>query len=111
MITLWFCDLNLLTQNIERSPFRRRPCKNRKCNSLFVSFTPAESKVALKSIRLKFRRLRARMATELSISQLAKWLNSIIHGWIGYYGRYCRSALDGMYSHVNKALVRWARQV
>ncbi len=90
--------------------FRRRPCKNRKLNIMFVSFTPAVSKVALKSMRLKIRKLRVRMATELSIAQLAKWLNPIISGWIGYYGRFTRSALYGMCRHVNKALVRWARR-
>jgi hypothetical protein len=32
------------------------------------------------------------------------------NGWIGYYGRYSRSALYAMCRHVNKALVRWARR-
>ncbi|PAJ71580.1 group II intron reverse transcriptase/maturase [Pseudoalteromonas sp. NBT06-2] len=90
--------------------FRRRLCKNRKRNSMFINFTPAVSKSALKSMRLKIRKLRIRMATELSIAQLAKWLNPIINGWIGYYGRFTRSALYGMCRHVNKALVRWARR-
>jgi group II intron reverse transcriptase/maturase len=90
--------------------FRRRLCKNRKRNSIFINFTPAVSKSALKSMRLKIRKLRVRMATELSITQLAKWLNPIIQGWIGYYGRFTRSALYGMCRHVNKALVRWARR-
>lgn len=90
--------------------FRPRLCKNSKRNSLFVSFTPAVSKVAMKSMRLKIRKLRVRMRTELSIEQLAKWLNPIISGWIAYYGRYYRSALYGMCRHVNKALVRWAKR-
>jgi group II intron reverse transcriptase/maturase len=91
--------------------FRRRLCRNRKRNSLFVNFTPAVSKVALKSMRLKkIRKLRAQKRTELSIEQLAKWLNPIISGWIAYYGRYCRSALYAMCRHVNTMLVRWARR-
>ena len=90
--------------------FRRRLCKNRRRNSLFVNFTPAVSKIALKAMRLKIRKLRVRMATELSIDQLAKWLNPIIQGWIGYYGRFTRSALYAMCRHINKALVRWARR-
>ena len=61
--------------------FRRRLCKNRKRNSMFINFTPAVSKSALKSMRLKIRKLRIRMATELSIAQLAKWLNPIINGY------------------------------
>ena len=90
--------------------FRRRLCKNRKRNRLFVSFTPAVSKMAMKAMRLKIRKMRVRMRTEMSIEQLAKWLNPIIQGWIAYYGRYYRSALYGMCRHVNKALVRWARR-
>lgn len=90
--------------------FRRRLCRNTKRNSVFVSFTPAVSKSALKSMRLTIRKLRVRMATNLSIAQLAQWLNPIINGWIAYYGRYCRSALYAMCRHVNKALVRWARR-
>ena len=34
----------------------------------------------------------------------------LIQGWIGYYGRFCRSELYGMCRHVNKVLVRWARR-
>ncbi|MEZ8310568.1 group II intron reverse transcriptase/maturase [Vibrio splendidus] len=90
--------------------FKRRLCKNTKRNSMFISFTPAVSKSALKSMRLKIRQLRVRMKTELSIAQIAKWLNPMINGWINYYGRYCRSALYGMCRHLNKALVRWARR-
>ena len=48
--------------------------------------------------------------SELSIAQMAKWLNPMINGWINYYGQYYRSALYGMCRHVNKALVRWARR-
>ena len=54
--------------------------------------------------------MRIRMRSDLSIEQLAKWLNPIINGWISYYGRYTRSALYAMCRHVNKALVRWARR-
>jgi len=90
--------------------FRRRLCRNRKRNSVFVNFTPAVSKAALKSMRRKIRTLRVRMCTELSLEQLAKWLNPMINGWLNYYGRYTRSALYGMCRHINKTLVRWARR-
>lgn len=90
--------------------FKPRLCKNRKRNSLFVNFTPAVSKTALKGMRLRIRKLRVRMWTHLSIEEVAQKLNPIIRGWIEYYGCYCRSALYGMCRHVNKALVRWARR-
>ncbi|WP_340124165.1 group II intron maturase-specific domain-containing protein [Methylobacter svalbardensis] len=44
-------------------------------------------------MRLKIKKLRVRMRTELNIAQLARWLNPIISGWIAYYGCYYRSAL------------------
>ncbi|MEA3484024.1 MAG: group II intron reverse transcriptase/maturase [Pseudomonadota bacterium] len=90
--------------------FRRRLCKNSKRNSVFINFTPAVSKVALKSMRVKIRKLRIRMRADLSIDQIARWLNPIINGWITYYGRYTRSALYAMCRHVNQALVRWVRR-
>ncbi len=90
--------------------FRGRHSRNAKSDRLFVGFTPALSKSALKAMRLKIRQLRVRMKTELSIEQMAKWLNPIINGWINYYGRYCRSALYAMCRHINKALVRWSRR-
>ena len=89
--------------------FRRRVCKERKRNRVFVSFNPAVSTVSLKAMRLKIRKLRVRKRTEMSIEQLAQWLNPMINGWFNYYGRYYRSALYRLSHHVNKALVRWAR--
>jgi hypothetical protein len=68
--------------------FRRRLCKNRKRNSLSVSFTLTVSKVAMKSMRLKIRIVCVRMPTEMSAEQLAKWLNPIASGWIDYFDRY-----------------------
>ncbi len=90
--------------------FRRRLCKNRKRNSMFVNFTPAVSKGALKAMGLKIRKLRVRMRSELNIEQLVRWLNPLINGWIAYYGRFSRSGLYPMCRQVNKTLVRWARR-
>lgn len=90
--------------------FRRRLCKNRKRNSMFVNFTPAVSKVALKAMRLKIRKLRVRMKSHLSIEQVARWLNPLIRGWLAYYGRFYRSAMYDLCRHLNKTLVRWARR-
>jgi len=90
--------------------FRRRLCRNSKRNSVFVNFTPAVSKTAMKSMRQRVRTLRVRARTELSLEPVAKWLNPILNGWINYYGRYSRSALYGLCRHLNMTLVRWARR-
>lgn len=88
--------------------FRPRLSKTRNGNTLFCSFSPAVSKVALKSMRFKIRKLGVRYRTDLNLIEIAAWLNPYIRGWLQYYGRYCPSAMYAMCRHVNKTLVRWA---
>lgn len=88
--------------------FKPRLVKNTKRDSLFVSFTPAASKSALKSIRKKVRELNVSNRTDLSLNDLARWLNPILNGWLNYYGKYRRSEMYSIWRHFNKTLVAWA---
>jgi RNA-directed DNA polymerase len=88
--------------------FRARVCKNTKRNKLFVSFTPAVSKTALKTMRAKTREKDLRNRTDLSLNQIAKWYNPVLQGWLNYYGRYYRSGMYPVWRHFNKTLVAWA---
>ncbi len=47
---------------------------------------------------------------DLSIEQIAKWINPKLNGWINYYGRYTCSELYSVFRYINKALVRWGRK-
>lgn len=87
--------------------FRARVCKNTKRNSLFVNFTPAVSKAALKEMRTKIRGDNLRNRTDLSLKQIANWYNPILQGWLNYYGCYYRSALYSVWRHFNKTLIAW----
>ena len=88
--------------------FRARVCKNTKRNSLFVNFTPAVSKAAIKSMRAKVRKDNVRNRTDLSLDDIARWYNPVINGWLNYYGAYNRSAMYPVLRHVNRTLVAWA---
>jgi RNA-directed DNA polymerase len=88
--------------------FRPRVVKNSKRNTLFVSFTPAVSVSALKSMRQTTRRLNYRNRTELSLKDIARLHNPVLRGWIGYYGRFCPSALSPVLRHFDKTLAAWA---
>lgn len=88
--------------------FRPRLVKNRKRNSMFVNFTPAVSKSALKSMRQTTRRLNYRNRTNLSLADIARLHNPILRGWLGYYGRFYPSAMYPVLRHFNKTLVAWA---
>ena len=52
--------------------------------------------------------MRIHRRTDLSLEGLARWLNPIIAGWINYYGRFYRTALDPLLKRVNAYLRRWA---
>ncbi len=88
--------------------FRPRSARNRR-GEFFVSFTPAISRKAARTLRQNIRRQwRLQTRTYLSIDELARQLNPVISGWINYYGQYCRSELHSVLDHINKALAKWA---
>ena len=88
--------------------FRPRVVKNRKRDSLFVSFTPAVSAKALKSMRATTRKLNYRNRTDLSLRDISRLHNPVLRGWVAYYGRFYPSAMYPVYRHFNKTLVAWA---
>jgi len=73
-----------------------------------MNFTPAISKQALKSMRANTRKYDLRNRTDLSLSDIARWYNPILQGWLNYYGKYSRSSLYPVWRHFNKTLVAWA---
>lgn len=89
--------------------FRRRKVKNHHTNGVFVSFTPAVCPEAKKEMRGKIRQMNIRNRTDLSLKQIAEWVNPILNGWINYYGKYSRSALYPVLNSFNLSLVSWAR--
>ena len=54
--------------------------------------------------------MRIHRRTDLSLDDLARWLNPIVSGWISYYGRFYRSALNPLLRRINAYLRRWAGQ-
>lgn len=88
--------------------FRPRVVKNRKRNSLFVSFTPAVSAAAIKTMRQTTRKLNYRNRTELSLADISRLHNPVLRGWLEYYGRFSPSAMYPVLRHFNTTLVSWA---
>ena len=52
--------------------------------------------------------LRIHRRTDLTLDDLAEWLNPIIAGWMHYYGRYYRTVLHPLLRRVNLYVRRWA---
>jgi group II intron reverse transcriptase/maturase len=87
--------------------FRGRGARSRN-GRIFTGFLPAISPEALKAKGVDLRRMRIHRRTDLSLDGLARWLNPIVSGWINYYGRFYRTALDPLLKRVNVYLRRWA---
>jgi RNA-directed DNA polymerase len=88
--------------------FRPREAVNRETGEQFTSFSPAISPEALKAKGDRLRKMRIHRRTDLTLNDLAAWLNPIVAGWMRYYGRYYRSALNPLLRRVSLYLRRWA---
>ena len=88
-----------------------RPRLSRRRRGRFgVSFSPAVSPKALKEIRQTVRRWTLHERSDKSLDDLARMFNPYIQGWINYYGRYYKSALNPTFRHIDKILARWAHR-
>lgn len=88
--------------------FRDRWIQNPTTKVKFLGFNPGVSKSAIKSIRMKIRSLNIRNRTDLSLERIGKFFNPIIRGWLEYYGKYGKHALDPVIRYINLTLMAWA---
>ena len=89
--------------------FRPRSAMNRD-GELFVSFAPAVSDKAAKSLRQRIRHWRLHRRNDLALVDLARWTRPVLAGWVRYYGRFHPSVLCGALRTLDKFLVRWAQR-
>jgi RNA-directed DNA polymerase len=89
--------------------FCPRGARNERENVTFTAFAPAISKQALKKLSGTVGRWRLAHRTNLTLADLARWINPIVRGWMQYYGRFNRSALYPLLRRINAYLVRFLR--
>ena len=87
--------------------FRPRKAKSRN-GGFFVSFVPAISNEAVKSIRSTIRQWHFTWRTDKSLEDLSHMFNPVIRGWINYYGSFYKSALYSTFQHFDHILAWWA---
>ena len=75
---------------------------------LQFNFLPSVSKKSAKSFRDKVKALRIHSMSGSKIEMLAELLNSMIRGWLNYFGKYNRSAVKYTMDCINQRLVKWA---
>jgi RNA-directed DNA polymerase len=73
-----------------------------------VNFSPAVSEKAAKSMRRIIRSWRLHRQSDKSLLELPYKINTILRGWITYYGSYYKSALYPVWDQLNCSVKRWA---
>jgi RNA-directed DNA polymerase len=78
--------------------------------AMFSAFLPAVSKDALKRMSEEVRSWRIHQRSGTELEDIASWANPVIRGWMAYYGRFYRTALNSLLQRINTYLVRWAKR-
>jgi RNA-directed DNA polymerase len=61
-------------------------------------------------MRQTMRRWRLHLRSDKALDDLAHIWNPVLRGWINYYGRFYKSALNPVFRHLNRTLTWWARR-
>lgn len=78
-----------------------------KYGRVYVNFSPAVSRDALKAMRQTIRRWHLQLKSDKSLADLSAMFAPILKGWQQYYGHYHGSALKPVWRNMNLFLIRW----
>ncbi len=76
-----------------------------KYGRVYVNFSPAVSRDALKAMRQTIRGWRVQLKNDKSLTDLSAMLGPILRGWQQYYGHFHGSALKSVWRRVNRSLI------
>ena len=81
-----------------------------KYGRVYVNFSPAVSREALRLMRQTVRRWHLQLKCDKELKDLSNMFNPVLRGWANYYGRFYPSALKPLWRSINAYLVRWMRR-
>ena len=81
-----------------------------KYKRVYVNFSPAVSREALKDMRQTVRGWHLQLMGNKELSDLSNLFNPVLRGWANYYGRFYPTALKPLWRQVNAYLVRWMQR-
>jgi group II intron reverse transcriptase/maturase len=87
--------------------FRSRKVQT-KDGKLIFGFSPAISKSSEKRISKICRKLGFHRWTHMNLHQLSEALSPMIRGWLHYYGKFHKTAMDKVFRILNRRLGKWA---
>jgi len=78
-----------------------------KYGRVYVNFSPAVSRDALKAMRQTIRGWHLQLKSDKNMGDLSAMFAPILRGWRQYYGRFHGSALKPVWRSMNLFLIRW----
>ncbi len=90
--------------------FQPRSTMSKNTGKLFLGYDCAISIESRKRIIARLRELNIEYLSHRSIVGIAQFLNPIIRGWVNYYGKFRCSELSGVFQHLRRRLIKWARK-
>ncbi len=78
-----------------------------KYGRVYVNFSPAVSRDALKAMRQTIREWHLQLMSDKSLADLSAMFTPTLKGWQQYYGRFYGSALRPVWRSMNLFLIRW----
>jgi group II intron reverse transcriptase/maturase len=89
--------------------FRPRKAMSKQ-HRVFTSFLPGVSADAMKRMRQVVRGWRIPRQTPATLAELAEQYNSVLRGWLNYYGAFYQTAVRELARYVDRKLEQWARR-
>jgi RNA-directed DNA polymerase len=81
-----------------------------KYGRVYVNFSPAVSREALKAMRQTVRGWHLQLMADKELSDLSNMFGPVLRGWSNYYGRFYPTAMKPLWMQVNDYLVRWIQR-
>ncbi len=81
-----------------------------KYGRVYVNFSPAVSREAMKAMRQTVRGWHLQIKCDKTLGDLSKMFGPVLRGWANYYGRFYAKAMKPLWRHVNDYLVRWMQR-
>lgn len=81
-----------------------------KYGRIYVNFSPAVSREALRTMRQEVRSWHLQLKCDKDLGDLSKMFNPVLRGWANYYGRFYPTAMRSLWRHVNDYLTRWMQR-
>ena len=89
--------------------FRPRKAYNTSRDVAFTGFMPAVSPGKLTAMSRRASSWRIHRRVNLTLDDLAAWINQVLRGWLAYFTAFYPSAVGTLCDRINRHLVRWAR--